>query len=183
MLTTVVVGVATFLGLRVYRTRQRKQKWSNLLEAGKETIKTETGTYLSLVEPEPSISRDVALTVLTVGTGLVHLQMGLVAGAGFIGVLGLYYLPQAKGYRDLTRDALMTYSGATLVVYLGVNGLRGGLAGLGITVAQLSIIGLLNADTPQLELLSKKDDKVVTVEASPEPASAEPTPEVAAAAA
>lgn len=190
MVTGIVVswGVA-FLGLRTYRTYQRKQGWKQLLASGAETSETEADTSLVLVPSEPDRRRDVALTVLTAGTAFVHLQIGLTAGvtlftlngAGFLGLLGLYYLPQAQGYRDLTRDALMTYSGVTFVSYFSINGLVAGLAylpGLATAIAEAGIIGLLIADSPRVEFLPEPDDNVVIIESSSEPAP-EPAPAAA----
>lgn len=190
MVTGIVVswGVA-FLGLRSYRVYQRKQGWKQLLASGSGTMETEDDATVMLVPAEPDIRRDVALTTLTAGTALVHLQIGLTAGVtlftlngvGFLGLLALYYLPQTEEYRDLTRDALMTYSGVTFVGYFGINGLIAGfsyLPGLATAIAEAGIVGLLIADSPKVEFLSAPDDDVVIIEAP-----SEPVPEAAPAAA
>jgi hypothetical protein len=188
MFGAVVIGwSASFVGLRLYRTYQREEKWNRLLASG-------TGEESAQLEVERDNSRDLALTVATAVTALVHLQVGITSavplfvlnGVGYVGLLGLYYLPQAANYRDLTRDALITYSAVTIVGYFNVQGLTGGLTylvGMVSVVSEVGLIGLLWKDE-QSDYALVQQNSMVTIDAASqeEPkVEAEPTPEPAAA--
>jgi hypothetical protein len=110
----------------------------------------------------------IAIIVLTLATAFIHLFLGfsflgsgpsllpilfLLNGIGYLGLLGLLYLPisAAAPYRNIARWALMVFAAVTIVAFLLV-GLQGaGTLAYSTKIIEVVLIVLLFMEGRQVQ--------------------------------
>lgn len=93
--------------------------------------------------------RDVLTVALTGTTAVIHLGLGsqlfVLNGVGFAGLLAAHYLvPDEERYKQYTRDALIGYTGFTIMGYFAVLGPAGAFANVTGIAAKLAEMGLID---------------------------------------
>lgn len=171
ILALAATGTALFAGIKLLRSRFQptNQFITSISQGGSKpnaatvdklaaTSVTETGfaaaplaTLRSLVADDEK--RKVTVIMLTSASAWTHIALGMqipfallvLNGVGYIVLLtGHYFVPQLAPYRNQTRDALIAYTGTTIVGYFATCSIAGLIGPVGI-LNKLIEVGLIGA--------------------------------------
>lgn len=128
--------------LQSFKQQQTRGRLIQKLIAAKD----QQGTVL--LAQEAAFNRQVAIIALTGATATIHIALGtplfILNGVGYLALLGAHLaVPDRESYRTYTRNALLGYTGVTVIGYFALQGVAGFTDPLGV-LNKLIELGLLN---------------------------------------
>ncbi len=115
----------------------------------------------SLLAQEAAFNRQVAIVALTGATAAIHIGLGsqlfVLNGLGYLALLGAHFsVPDRESYRTYTRDALLGYTGVTVIGYFALRGIAGFADPTGVLnkLIELGLLRVLWVDRGSAEMLA-----------------------------